>query len=86
MTPHVLRIHGRYRVPHPLTLHQLSAWLGCSSEEVHTLMAARRFPHAYRDRDGQWRVPMADAAAYVRWSQRERREAGTLELPAVAVH
>jgi hypothetical protein len=56
-------------------LHQLSAWLECSSEDVHALMAARCFPHAYRDRDGEWRVPVADAAAYVRRNRREGRGA-----------
>ncbi|HEX4629254.1 MAG TPA: hypothetical protein VH137_10745 [Gemmatimonadales bacterium] len=71
-------------MPHPLTLHQLSECLGCSAQQVIGLMAAHCFPHAYLDRDGQWRVPVADAAAYIR-SRGDPREAARRDLQATAV-
>jgi hypothetical protein len=68
MRPHTLRISGRYVVPRPLTLSLLSERLECSLEEARALADVHRFPHAFIDRDGQWRIPVADVDAYVRWS------------------
>ena len=68
MTAHTLRISGRYVVPRPLTLSQLSERLECSLEQARALAGLHRFPHAFIDRDGEWRVPVADVDAYIRWS------------------
>jgi hypothetical protein len=68
MMPHTLRISGRYVVPRPLTLFQLSQRLECSLEEARALAGVHRFPHAFIDRDGKWRIPVADIDAYIRWS------------------
>ena len=62
----MLRISGRYIVPRPMTVCELSERLDCSLAEACALMGARHFPHAYVDRHGEWRVPVADVAAYVR--------------------
>ena len=67
MNPQQLRISGRYIVPRPLTLSQLSERLGCSLEEARALGGVQRFPHAFIDRDGKWRIPAADVDAYLRW-------------------
>ena len=68
VTPYTLRISGRYVVPRPLTLSQLSERLECSVEEARALVGLHRFPHAFINRDGTWRVPVADVDAYIRWS------------------
>ncbi len=68
VTPHTLRISGRYVVPRPLTLSELSERLECGLEEARGLVAVRCFPHAFINRDGNWRIPVADVDAYIRWS------------------
>ncbi len=65
-TPHKLRISGRYVVPRPLTLSQLSERLACTLEEARALAGVHRFPHAFIDRTGNCRIPVADVNAYVR--------------------
>jgi hypothetical protein len=61
-----LRIAGRYVVPPPFTLVQLSALLRCGVLQADRLVREREFPHAFIDCDGQWRVPLADVHAYIR--------------------
>ncbi len=68
VTPHTLRISGRYVVPRPLTLSQLGERLECSLEEARTPAAVHRFPHAFIDRAGNCRIPVGDVDAYIRWS------------------
>jgi excisionase family DNA binding protein len=53
-------------MPSPLTLRQLCQRLRCSVVEVRALVRERRFPHAYLDSEGRWRVPAADINAYIR--------------------
>jgi hypothetical protein len=65
MTPHTLRITGRYVVRRPLTLSQLSERLRCSLEEARALAGVQHFPHAFIDRDGNWRIPVADVDTYI---------------------
>jgi hypothetical protein len=80
VTPHTLRISGRYIVPRPLTLSQLSQRLECSLEEARTLAGVHRFPHAFIDREGKWRIPVADVDAYIRRSTvRGAPEGGVIE-------
>jgi hypothetical protein len=68
VTTHRLRISGRYVVPRPLTLSQLSERLECSLEEARALAGVQRFPHAFIDRAGNCRIPVADVHAYIKWS------------------
>jgi hypothetical protein len=37
-------------------------------EEARALAGVHRFPHAFIDRAGSCRIPVADVDAYVRWS------------------
>ena len=66
MRPCLARVRGRYIVPRPVTLAQLSDLLECTLAEARVLLHASRFPHAYVDWEGQWRVPVPDIAAYIR--------------------
>jgi hypothetical protein len=40
--------------------------------EARALVAAHRFPNAYMDRDGKWRVSIADVETYQAWNRRKR--------------
>jgi excisionase family DNA binding protein len=65
-----MRINGRYIVPRPLTIRQVSRQLGCSRAAVRLLVRAGRFPHAFVDCRRTWRIPAADLGAYIRWQNR----------------
>ena len=67
MRPFLSRVRGRYIVPRPVTLAQLGDRLECTVAEARILLQASRFPHAYLDGAGEWRVPVPDIAAYIRW-------------------
>ncbi len=65
-------------VPRPLTLSELSERLECGLEGARALVAVRCFPHAFINRDGNWRIPVADVDAYIRWrAVRGAREEAT---------
>ena len=66
MRPYLARVRGRHIVPRPLKLSDLGLRLGCSLTDVRTLLDAGRFPHAYIDWEGEWRVPFRDVDTYIR--------------------
>ena len=72
MRPYLARIRGRYIVPRPLTLAELSERLECTLADAGSLLRESRFPHAYVDWEGRWRVPAADVDAYIRWKNGAR--------------
>jgi hypothetical protein len=66
----MIRIRGGYTLARPLTLEQLSRRLACGPAHATALVDAHRFPHAFVDCDGHWRIPVADVDSYVRHTSR----------------
>jgi len=66
VTPYRRHVRGRHIMPRPLTLDQLRQRLDCSLVEAHALLEGLRFPHAFVDCEGVWRIPLPDIDAYVR--------------------
>jgi hypothetical protein len=67
-----------------LSLYQVSKRLGCSVAEARALVAAHRFPNAYMDRDGKWRVSIADVETYQAWNRRKRERGPGIERSVFA--